>query len=72
MQKECGQERPPNFAQLLSTFGRIIRLAEEEGGALHHPIVLMHNQPAGNPATVAALPAVIQYFRAHGYRFVAL
>jgi peptidoglycan/xylan/chitin deacetylase (PgdA/CDA1 family) len=51
---------------------RVIRLAEEEGGALHHPIVLMHNQPAGNPATVAALPAVIQYFRAHGYRFVAL
>ena len=27
---------------------RIIRLAEQEGGALHHPIVLMHNQPIGN------------------------
>jgi hypothetical protein len=26
---------------------RIIRLAEAEGGALRHPIVLMHNQPAG-------------------------
>ena len=26
--------------------GRIIRLAEQEGGALRHPVVLMHNQPA--------------------------
>jgi peptidoglycan/xylan/chitin deacetylase (PgdA/CDA1 family) len=51
---------------------RIIRLAEQEGGALHHPIVLMHNQPAGNPATVGALPTIIRFFRAHGYRFVTL
>ena len=51
---------------------RVIRLAEQEGGALRHPIVLMYNQPAGNPATVSALPAIIQFFRAHGYRFVAL
>jgi len=51
---------------------RIIRLAEQEGGALPHPIVLMHNQPIGNPATVSALPTIIQFFRAHGYRFVAL
>ncbi|HLK73556.1 MAG TPA: hypothetical protein VKU77_07935 [Streptosporangiaceae bacterium] len=51
---------------------RIIRLAEQEGGKLRHPIVLMHNQPIGNPATVSALPAIIEYFRAHGYRFVTL
>ena len=51
---------------------RVIRLAEQEGGALRHPIVLMYNQPAGNPATVSALPAIIQFFRAHGYCFVAL
>ncbi len=51
---------------------RIIRLAESEGGAQRHPVVLMHNQAAGNPATVAALPAIIRYFKAHGYRFVAL
>ena len=51
---------------------RIIRLAEREGGALRHPIVLMHNQPNGNPATVAALPVIIQFFRSHGYRFVKL
>ena len=51
---------------------RIIRLAEREGGALRHPVVLMHNQPAGNPATVRALPVIIQFFRSHGYRFVSL
>ena len=28
-------------------------------GALRQPIVLMHNQPIGNPATVSALPTVI-------------
>jgi len=30
----------------------------------------MHNQPAGNPATVSALPAIIRFFRSRGYRFV--
>ena len=49
---------------------RIIRLAEQEGRVLRHPVVLMHNQPAGNPATVSALPVIIRFFRAHGYRFV--
>jgi peptidoglycan-N-acetylglucosamine deacetylase len=51
---------------------RIIGLAEAEGGRLRNPVVLMHNQPAGNPATAAALPAVIRFFRRHHYRFVAL
>ena len=51
---------------------RIIRLAEQEGGQLRHPVVLMHNQPAGNPATALALPTIIKFFRSHGYRFVAL
>ena len=51
---------------------RIIRLAESQGGRLNHPVVLMHNQGAGNPATVKALPVIIRYFRSHGYRFVAL
>ena len=50
---------------------RIIGLAEQ-GGALAHPVVLMHNARPGDPATVTALPAIIQFFRAHGYRFVAL
>ena len=50
---------------------RIIGLAEQ-GGALTHPVVLMHNQPAGNPATVAALPTIISYYRSRGYTFVDL
>ena len=51
---------------------RIISLAEQQGRALTHPVVLMHNQPTGNPATVLALPAIIQYFGSHGYTFVDL
>ena len=35
---------------------RIISLAESEGGALNHPVVLMHNQGIPMPATVTALP----------------
>jgi peptidoglycan-N-acetylglucosamine deacetylase len=50
---------------------RIITLAEK-GGSLAHPVVLMHNQPAGNPATVQALPTIIRYFGSHGYTFVDL
>jgi len=51
---------------------RIIRLAETEGIKLRHPVILMHNQPAGNPATVGALPTIIRYFKHHHYRFVKL
>lgn len=51
---------------------RIVRLAEHEGGALANPVVLMHNQPAGNPATALALPRIIVFFRHHHYRFVNL
>jgi peptidoglycan/xylan/chitin deacetylase (PgdA/CDA1 family) len=51
---------------------RIISLAEQEGGAQAHPVVLMHNQPAGNPATVSALPVIIKYFRSKGYTIVDL
>jgi peptidoglycan/xylan/chitin deacetylase (PgdA/CDA1 family) len=50
---------------------RIISLAEK-GGSQAHPVVLMHNQPAGNPATVLALRTIIQYFGSHGYTFVDL
>ena len=50
---------------------RIIGLAEQ-GGTLSHPILLMHDARPGNPATVAALPAIIQFYRANGYHFVAL
>ena len=42
------------------------------GGSQAHPVILMHNPPAGIPATVTALPRIIDYYRAHGYRFVDL
>jgi peptidoglycan/xylan/chitin deacetylase (PgdA/CDA1 family) len=50
---------------------RIIRLAEG-GASQSHPVVLMHNSPAGNPATVSALPTILQFYRARGYTFVDL
>jgi peptidoglycan/xylan/chitin deacetylase (PgdA/CDA1 family) len=51
---------------------RIIRLAEKEGIEQEHPVIIMHNQPAGNPATALALPTIIRFFRHHHYRLVTL
>jgi peptidoglycan/xylan/chitin deacetylase (PgdA/CDA1 family) len=42
------------------------------GGSQQHPVILMHNQVNGTPATVAALPAIIEYYQSHGYTFVDL
>ncbi|HEY6745730.1 MAG TPA: polysaccharide deacetylase family protein [Mycobacteriales bacterium] len=42
------------------------------GGSQSHPVVLMHNPPAGIPANVSALPRIIEYYGSHGYRFVDL
>jgi peptidoglycan/xylan/chitin deacetylase (PgdA/CDA1 family) len=50
---------------------RIIDLAET-GGSQSHPVVLMHNMPGGSPATVAALPSIITFYRDRGYVFVDL
>jgi peptidoglycan/xylan/chitin deacetylase (PgdA/CDA1 family) len=50
---------------------RIVSLGTAVGGQ-QHPVVSLHNQPAGNPATVAALPRIINFYRSHGYRFVDL
>jgi len=50
---------------------RIISLGEA-GGSQTHPVVLMHNSPTGNPATVAALPTLIRFYRDRGYAFVDL
>ena len=62
--KACGSADP-------YWVNRIVSRAEA-GGKQKHPTVLFHNQPNRNPATVAALPRVIRYYRAHGYRFVDL
>jgi peptidoglycan/xylan/chitin deacetylase (PgdA/CDA1 family) len=50
---------------------RIITRAEA-GGSQQHPVILMHNPPAGIPATVAALPTIIDFYRSRGYTFVDL
>lgn len=50
---------------------RIVSRAEA-GVSLQHPVILMHNPPAGIPATVAALPTIIAFYTARGYRFVDL
>ena len=50
---------------------RIISLAQA-GGSQTNPVILMHNSPTGNPATVAALPTIISYYRNLGYTFVDL
>ena len=50
---------------------RITSLAEA-GGSQAHPVILFHNSPTGNPATVAALPAIISFYRDRGYTFVDL
>lgn len=54
-----------------ATSASIISRAEQ-GGALTHPVILMHNPPAGIPATVAALPTIISFYKDRGYRFVTL
>jgi hypothetical protein len=50
---------------------RIIVRAEA-GSSLRNPVIIMHNQTGGNPATVAALPTIIRYYKSLGYKFVDL
>jgi peptidoglycan/xylan/chitin deacetylase (PgdA/CDA1 family) len=50
---------------------RIVSLAEA-GASQQHPVILMHNPPAGIPATVTALPTIIDFYRSRGYTFVDL
>jgi len=47
-------------------------LAETEEIKLNHPVILTHNPLKGTPSRVAALPTIIEFFKAHGYTFVAL
>jgi peptidoglycan/xylan/chitin deacetylase (PgdA/CDA1 family) len=42
------------------------------GGSQQHPILLLHDGGGYRGATVAALPRIIAYYKAHGYRFVRL
>jgi peptidoglycan/xylan/chitin deacetylase (PgdA/CDA1 family) len=54
-----------------SWINQIISLAQA-GAAQQHPVILMHNMPHGSPATVAALPSIISFYRDRGYVFVDL
>jgi peptidoglycan/xylan/chitin deacetylase (PgdA/CDA1 family) len=54
-----------------SWVNQIVTLAEA-GSSQAHPVILFHNQPGGNPATVGALPTIITYYRNLGYTFVDL
>ncbi|MBV9485031.1 MAG: polysaccharide deacetylase family protein [Frankiaceae bacterium] len=65
------QDWKANGSASIAWIRRIISGAEA-GGSQRHPVVLLHNTAGGNPATVAALPAIIHFYRSHGYRFVQL
>ncbi len=72
-------KQPPRTTKAATR--RIIANATATSGDAH-PIVLMHSAKASHEPesrvssyrgnTVAALPAVIEWYRAHGYRFVTL
>lgn len=49
-----------------------IRTRAEAGAGMAHPVILMHDEMGGNPATVAALPSIIEFYADRGYRFVDL
>jgi peptidoglycan/xylan/chitin deacetylase (PgdA/CDA1 family) len=49
-----------------------IRARAQTGLTQQHPIVLMHDGGGNRSATLAALPGIIDDFRAAGYRFVRM
>ena len=51
---------------------RIVNLTETEGIKLNHPVIILHNARIGNSNTVAALPRIIEFFQANGYKFVSI
>jgi hypothetical protein len=62
--QEEGSSSPASIAKIITR--------AEAGGSQTHPVVLMHNGPVGNPATVAALRSIISFYRNRGYTFVDL
>jgi peptidoglycan/xylan/chitin deacetylase (PgdA/CDA1 family) len=53
-------------------FATIIRKRAALGLTEEHPMILLHDGGGNREATVAALPEIINDYRAHGYRFVTL
>jgi peptidoglycan-N-acetylglucosamine deacetylase len=54
------------------SFSEVIRKRAAVGLAEEHPVILLHDGGGDQAATVAALPGIIEDYRAHGYRFVTL
>jgi peptidoglycan-N-acetylglucosamine deacetylase len=54
------------------SFATVIRKRAAAGLAEKHPVILLHDGGGDQAATVAALPGIIEDYRAHGYRFVTL
>ena len=50
----------------------MIRKRAAAGLTEEHPVILLHDGGGDRAATVAALPGIIEDYRAHGYRFVTL
>jgi peptidoglycan-N-acetylglucosamine deacetylase len=55
-----------------TSFPKVIRERAAAGLAEEHPVILLHDGGGDQAATVAALPGIIEDYRAHGYRFVTL
>jgi peptidoglycan-N-acetylglucosamine deacetylase len=55
-----------------SKFARVIRKRAGLGLTQEHPVILLHDGGGNREATVAALPGIINDYRAQGYRFVTL
>jgi peptidoglycan/xylan/chitin deacetylase (PgdA/CDA1 family) len=53
-------------------FATVIRKRAATGLAEEHPVILLHDGGGDRAATIAALPGIIEDYRAHGYRFVTL
>jgi peptidoglycan-N-acetylglucosamine deacetylase len=53
-------------------FATVIRKRAAAGLSEEHPVILLHDGGGDRAATVAALPGIIEDYRAHGYRFVTL
>jgi peptidoglycan/xylan/chitin deacetylase (PgdA/CDA1 family) len=62
-------EQPDYYSQ--ASVDAIVR-ASTSTGSLTHPILLLHAGPLFRANTVAALPRIIAWYRANGYRFVDL
>jgi peptidoglycan/xylan/chitin deacetylase (PgdA/CDA1 family) len=62
---KAGTSTDPSWVERITT-------RAQAGSSQDHPVILLHNPPSGIPATVLALPAIIEHYQARGYRFVDL